>query len=1227
MADSGAQVDIIGEDQLAPLGMATRDLLPTRVSLDCANNTKAKVLGVFLGKIWGKSVVTGKTVMVRGMVYVIRGKACLMSKTTLRALGCLPEDFPEVGRFLRNNGNSAAANSIGGADQVNQDPLRQAEGECDPDPDAPPCRCPRRQFQEPPEQLPFPATASNREVLEGWIKDYYAASAFNGCKRQSWPKVAGPPMKIFTKADAVPVCVRKPAPVPLHWRKEVQDGIKADIKKGVLERVPYGTPDTWCTRMIIQAKKNGKPRRTIDLSALTKASIRDTHHTRSPAKVARTVPAGKLKSTLDCIDGYHGVEIAEEDRHKTTFITEEGKFRYKRIPQGYGSSGDGYTRRTDDILASCPNTPDKQDYEKIIDDIIIWNDSLEECFFRVCNILSHCNKSGMVFSKDKFEFAKQEVEFAGITIGKDGIKPTDKYLTTIANFPTPTNIHEIRSWFGLINQVNYCFATSAVMAPFRHLLSPKNEFKWDDSLERAFVASKKEIVRLIEAGVKAFDPELTTCLSPDYSKTGMGWILQQKTCKCMPVSPICCKSGWRLVLAGGRFCSGAESRYSVSEGEATACKEGLRDTKYYTLGCKDLYIATDHLPLVGILGDRALDTIDNPRMMRIKEKTLRWQYKIIYVPGLKQEAADAISRRQTPKLLHKVSVSGVSAMDNEDMAAADMEEILVTINSLNTAQQLSVITWDKIHNETQEDRVLVKLIEQVEQGFPESQHKMSEELKEYHKHRHNLHVVDGVVCYKGRLIIPTSLRKEMLAAIHSAHQGVTGMNNRVEQSVFWPGISVDIINSRHTCGTCIREAPSQPAGVPVQPPSPDYPFQMIVGDYFSVQGNNYLVIGDRYSGWLHIYKAGVGEFDGQTLEAVLREHSMTFNIPEEFSSDGGPQMMSEAVQSCLRRWGVRHRLSSSYFPHSNCRAELAVKTGKRLLRENMGIKGSLNTDKFMRAVMQYRNTPIPDLRLSPAQIVFGRQIRDFLPVLPYKYRPSQEWTLLREDRERALATRREHDGTRLARYTKHHPPLPVGTHVAVQNQTGRNKTKWDKTGVILENKPHSQVLVRMDGSRRMTLRNRKFVKQIIPPQQTAGLPIPRHLPSHPQHTDGVSDPYDVPDAIREQQAPQVAPDLVDDVQQDHQQPAEIPAITPGGEVADNEAAVPSSPPPPTPTPAPSSPPSPMPDQPAKERPRRERKQNSMYSSDIYDLSQVGLTGHQGCSDGCATSRWFRPWED
>ena len=111
-----------------------------------------------------------------------------------------------------------------------------------------------------------------------------------------------------------------------------------------------------------------------------------------------------------------------------------------------------------------------------------------------------------------------------------------------------------------------------------------------------------------------------------------------------------------MVLARGRFCNTAQVKYSI-EGEATACAEGLRDTTYYTLECKGLYIATDPLPLVGILGDWELDTIENPRLVRIKVKTLRWDFKIIHVPGLMQEAADAISRRKTPKSIFKVSAS------------------------------------------------------------------------------------------------------------------------------------------------------------------------------------------------------------------------------------------------------------------------------------------------------------------------------------------------------------------------------------------------------------------------------------------------------------------------------------------------------------------------------------------------------------------------------------------
>ena len=188
-----------------------------------------------------------------------------------------------------------------------------------------------------------------------------------------------------------------------------------------MKKIPPGVPDTWCTRMLTPPKKNGRPRLVVDMSQLTKAGIRETHHTRSPFKVVCSVPRNMLKTTLDAVDGYHGIPLAEEDQHKTTFITEWGRYCYLRAPQGSGSSNDGYTMRTDEVLAMVPGRPEKQDYDKIVDDIIQWSGDLEAAFHRVCAILSHCGKAGMVFSTEKFVFAAEEVEYTGFLVGMESI--------------------------------------------------------------------------------------------------------------------------------------------------------------------------------------------------------------------------------------------------------------------------------------------------------------------------------------------------------------------------------------------------------------------------------------------------------------------------------------------------------------------------------------------------------------------------------------------------------------------------------------------------------------------------------------------------------------------------------------------------------------------------------------------------------------------------------------
>ena len=150
-------------------------------------------------------------------------------------------------------------------------------------------------------------------------------------------------------------------------------------------------------------------------------------------------------------------------------------------------------------------------------------------------------------------------------------------------------------------------------------------------------------------------------------------------------------------------------------------------------------------------------------------------------------------------------------------------------------------------------------------------------------------------------------------------------------------------------------------------------------------GKSYIVIVDRYSNWPIIQQAKDG---AAGLIKSLREIFSTYGVPDELTSDGGTEYMAHTTQKFLQLWAVQHRVSSVAFPHSNCRAEIGVKTSKRLIMNNTAPDGDLNTDKFQRAILQYRNTPDNDTKMSPAMIIFKRPIRDFIPILPGKYIPA-----------------------------------------------------------------------------------------------------------------------------------------------------------------------------------------------------------------------------------------------
>ena len=200
-------------------------------------------------------------------------------------------------------------------------------------------------------------------------------------------------------------------------------------------------------------------------------------------------------------------------------------------------------------------------------------------------------------------------------------------------------------------------------------------------------------------------------------------------------------------------------------------------------------------------------------------------------------------------------------------------------------------------------------------------------------------------------------------------------------------------------------------------------------------------------------------------------------IPETLTTDGGTTFVSDQFKKILEQYGVHHRVTSVGFPHANTRAEVAVKTAKRLLRANIPPSGKLNGVALSRALMQYRNTPDRDSGLSPSELLLGRKLKDFLPFRKPKDSlwklTSQKWKDIADWRELALARRCKSIHEKLSERTKDLPELKIGDLVIVQNQLGNNPRRWDKRGVIVQALPNRQYYVRVDGSRRLTSRNRK----------------------------------------------------------------------------------------------------------------------------------------------------------
>ena len=134
------------------------------------------------------------------------------------------------------------------------------------------------------------------------------------------------------------------------------------------------------------------------------------------------------------------------------------------MPQGYVASGDAYTRRYNEIIKDIPRKI------KVVDDTLLYDKTIKDAFYHTLDYLSLCETNGIVINKDKFQFCQDVVQFGGLQITPTGVTPSNNLLNAISSFPSPKNITDARSWFGLVNQVAWAYSLSPIMLPFREVV-------------------------------------------------------------------------------------------------------------------------------------------------------------------------------------------------------------------------------------------------------------------------------------------------------------------------------------------------------------------------------------------------------------------------------------------------------------------------------------------------------------------------------------------------------------------------------------------------------------------------------------------------------------------------------------------------------------------------------------------------------------------------------------
>jgi transposase InsO family protein len=761
---------------------------------------------------------------------------------------------------------------------------------------------------------------------------------------------------IRLKPDVKPVRQRPYRHAPVQ-EEEIERQVNLLKENGLIEE----GRGAWSSPVVLVKKKDGRWRFCIDYRRINALSESDAYPLPRIDDSLDALGGNHYFSTLDMTSGYWQVELEEETKEKSAFVTRSGLWQWRVLPFGLTTAPSTFERLMETVMRGLQ----WKTLLVYLDDLIVFSKDLKTHLERLEEVFKRLRRANLKLKPSKCKLFTQEVDYLGHVVGKEGIKTDPKKVDAVKNWPRPQHKKDVRAFLGLTSYYRKFIQSYAEKSkPLTQLTTKHAPFYWQEDHQRSFELLKDS---LIQAPVLKY-PDFTKSfiLDTDASDLAVGAVLGQRQ-----------DEGEVVVAYYSKMLSSEQNRYCATRKELLAVVKAVKHFRHYLLG-RTFVIRTDHASLTWLMRQTNL----TGQVARWVETLSEYSFQLEHRGGLKHMNADALSRQQCSDCVQCRRAFKVTIPVAELSCESTVE--LRSVNKLSelAKQQQEDINISPIYKAKRRSN------EVNQELFKES----SWETKQLAKMADHLFFRDDGVLVarlpiKNRRrdlqLCPQVLRAEIVKAKHElAHLGMQKTLSRIQLDWWWPGMVAEVRRYVKSCDTCqqSKTVKSNSAGER-QHLFVGRPFQKLAVDLVgpfeeTERGNRWiLVVTDHFTRWSDAI--AIPDATASVVATVLDERIFCYlGVPETIHTDQGSQFESELFQECCRIWGAEKTRTAPYSPTANGICERGNKTLGSSLRALMIDQEHRQWDLLLPQIMRtIRATPHTTTGETPNYLTLGREVR------------------------------------------------------------------------------------------------------------------------------------------------------------------------------------------------------------------------------------------------------------